>query len=84
MNYTTLENLNLDLDEQEVNKYKNEKKRPNKLVNDIFKKLSTKLHPDKGGDKELFQQANEAKENNNLVLNVLLISMQTHYPWYRD
>ena len=52
--------------EQEVNKYKNEKKRPNKLVNDIFKKLSTKLHPDKGGDKELFQQANEAKENNNL------------------
>ena len=42
------------------------KKRPRKIVNDIFKKLSTKLHPDKGGDKELFQQANEAKENNNL------------------
>ena len=42
------------------------KKRPRKIVNDIFKKLSTKLHPDKGGDKELFQKANEAKENNNL------------------
>ena len=52
--------------EQEVNKYKNEKKRPNKLVNDIFKKLSTKLHPDKGGDKELFQKANEAKQSNDL------------------
>ncbi len=42
------------------------KKRPRKVVNDIFKKLSITLHPDKGGSKELFQQANEAKENNNL------------------
>ena len=42
------------------------KKRSRKIVNDIFKKLSTKLHPGKGGSKELFQQANEAKENNNL------------------
>ena len=50
----------------EQQKYKNERKKPRKLVNDVFKKLSTKLHPDKGGDKELFQKANEAKENNNL------------------
>ena len=42
------------------------KKRPRKIVNDIFKKLSTKLHPDKGGDKELFQKANEAKQSNDL------------------
>lgn len=52
---------------EEKQAYKKEKKRPNKLVNDIFKKLSTKLHPDKkGGDKELFQEANEAKEGNDL------------------
>ena len=50
----------------EQQKHKNERKKPRKLVNDVFKKLSTKLHPDKGGDKELFQKANEAKENNNL------------------
>ena len=50
----------------EKQRYKNERKKPRKLVNDVFKKLSTKLHPDKGGDKELFQKANEAKENNNL------------------
>ena len=50
----------------EQQRYKNERKKPRKLVNDVFKKLSTKLHPDKGGDKELFQKANEAKENNNL------------------
>tara|TARA_B100000424_G_C22923050_1_gene491095 strand:+ start:281 stop:799 length:519 start_codon:yes stop_codon:yes gene_type:complete len=52
--------------EAEKQEYKKERKKPRKLVNDVFKKLSTKLHPDKGGDKELFQQANEAKENNNL------------------
>jgi len=50
----------------EQQKYNKEKKKPRKLVNDVFKKLSTKLHPDRGGDKELFQKANEAKENNNL------------------
>ena len=50
----------------EKQRFAKERKRPRKLVNDVFKKLSTKLHPDKGGDKELFQKANEAKENNNL------------------
>lgn len=56
----------------EQQKYNKEKKKPRKLVNDVFKKLSTKLHPDKGGDKEMFQKANEAKENNNLseLLNI--------------
>ena len=56
----------------EQQRHKNERKKPRKLVNDVFKKLSTKLHPDKGGDKELFQKANEAKENNKLseLLNI--------------
>ena len=53
-------------------RFERDRKRPRKLVNDVFKILSTKLHPDKGGDKEMFQKANEAKENNNLseLLNI--------------
>ena len=56
----------------EKQRFERDRKRPRKLVNDVFKKLSTKLHPDKGGDKEMFQKANEAKENNNLseLLNI--------------
>ena len=50
----------------EKQRFAKERKRPRKLVNDVFKKLSTKLHPDVGGDKKMFQKANEAKENNNL------------------
>ena len=53
--------------ESEKRQYKNQKSTPNKLVNDVFKKLSTKLHPDKkGGDKELFQRANQARQKNNI------------------
>ena len=53
--------------EEEKQEYKKETSKPNKLVNDVFKKLSTKLHPDKkGGDKELFQRANKARQSNNI------------------
>ncbi len=53
--------------EREKNLANEKKKRPRKLVNDVFKKLSQRLHPDKkSGDVELFKQANNARENNNL------------------
>jgi len=51
----------------EKQEFKKDRSTPNKLVNDVFKKLSTKLHPDKQtGDKELFQRANKARQSNNI------------------
>ena len=67
----------------EKQRFAKERKRPRKLVNDVFKKLSTKLHPDKGGDKELFQKANELLNIANEV-NMKIEDDRTMIPILRE
>lgn len=43
------------------------KKQKNKKVKELYKKLSKKLHPDKGGNKKDFNELNEFYESENIL-----------------
>ena len=43
------------------------KKQKNKKIKELYKKLSKKLHPDKGGDEKDFNELNEFYESENIL-----------------